>query len=31
MEECNHEKLSLSDKFGMPVSGLDKFFLEVNA
>ena len=30
MEECNQKK-SLSDKFGMLVSGLDAYFMEVSA
>ena len=30
-EECHQKKLSLSGKFGMLMSGLDTYFLEVNA
>ena len=31
MEEYDQKKLSLSDKFGMLISGLDTYFLEVSA
>ena len=31
MEECNEEKKSLFDKFGMLISGLDTYSLEVSA
>ena len=31
MEEYDQNKLSLSDKFGMLLSGLDTYFLEVSA
>ena len=30
-EQCDQKKLSLSDKFGMLISGLDTYFLEVSA
>ena len=31
MEECNQKKLSLSDKFGMFLLGLNTYFLEISA
>ena len=31
MEQCDQKKISLSDKFGMVISGLDTCFLEVSA
>ena len=30
-EECDQIKLSLLDKFGMQMSGFDKYFLEMSA
>ena len=30
MEECDQKKLRLAEKFGIPMPGLDTYFLEVS-